>query len=84
MARHTTKIVFGYYTNRHGNEYRVLTDQYAGGIYRVLDVYDESMKHLIGKDLRINHSFRKARRTELPEFAGITLSGVCMSQEESI
>lgn len=75
MTRHTTKIVYGYYTNRHGNEYRVITDQYSGGIYRVVDVYDDSMNHLIGKDLRNYHGFRKARKSELPQFIGGTFLG---------
>ena len=75
MARHTEKIVYGYYTNRHGNEYRVITDQYSGGIYRVVDVYDNSMNHLIGKDLHNYHGFRRARKSELPQFIGDTFLG---------
>lgn len=75
MVKRTTKIVYGYYTNRHGNEYRVVTDQYSGGIYRVLDVFDESMSHLVGKNLRIHHRFRRAKMVELPDFSGETLQG---------
>ena len=66
--KHQEKLVYGFYCNRKGNEYRVVTDKYSGNDYRVVKVYDDSMKHLLGKTLVRNHGFRYALKKEMDQF----------------
>lgn len=63
--KHKENLVVGFYASKSGKEYKVVADKYSGNDYRVVEVSDEAVKHIVGKSLQNGHRFRRARKEEL-------------------
>lgn len=53
--KHTPRYYTGIYMSKNGKEYKVILDKFAGNDYRVVEVCDTSVAHLIGKSLQRHH-----------------------------